>query len=439
MISTEEIKDKGVVGAGGAGFPCYVKVGSQAEILLVNAAECEPLLHKDMEMLLHRTETFLKGLSHAVALTSAQNVIIGIKKKHEKVISHLKTKIPDNVTLFPLRDFYPAGDEITLIYETTGRIVAPGELPLTQGIIVNNVETLYNIGKDGPVITKFLTVGGEVETPVSVDVPIGTPFRDVLAIARPKLAVFDLVVGGPMMGMLVKDLDEPVTKTTGGLIVLPKGHVLAGRMSTGDNERAVNRIGKSSCDQCTFCSELCPRALLGHPVRPHMAMRKLLFAGDEIKADSESAHTLYCCECNLCSVVACPEGLYPAQACIYSKRALMKERIQFAGDKSASAHPLIEYRRTPTNKIKERLDLIRFQDLGPLVEFTSRTERFEILLRQHIGAPSEPLVKEGQRVKKGEKIATVGENLGAEIHSSISGVVVEVNAKAIVIERQENS
>ncbi len=439
MISTQEIKEKGVVGAGGAGFPCYVKVGSQAEILLVNAAECEPLLHKDMEILLKETDLFLKGLLQAASLCSAQQIIIGIKEKHAKVIDRLKAKIPGSVTLFFLRDFYPAGDEITLIYETTGRIVPPGELPLACDIIVNNVETLYNIAKEGPVISKFLTVGGEVENPVSMDVPIGTPYRDVLEIARPKLDSYDVVVGGPMMGMLADDLSEPVTKTTGGLIVLPKGHTLTSRMSTADNERSVNRIGKSSCDQCTFCSELCPRALLGHPIRPHKAMQKLLFTSGEIEADRESTHTLFCCECNLCSVAACPEGLYPSQACVYSKRALIKENIQFTGEKSASAHPLIEYRRTPTKKIKERLDLIRFKDCGPLIDFKSKTKLFEIFLRQHIGAPAEPLVKEGQQVEKGEKIATVGENLGAEIHSSISGVVKEVNAKAIVIERQENS
>lgn len=439
MISIEEIKEKGVVGSGGAGFPCYVKVGSEAEILIVNAAECEPLLHKDIAILLHRTETFLKGLSYAVALSSAQRVIIGIKKKHEEVIEHLQSLVPNNVTLFPMRDFYPAGDEITLIYETTGRIVAPGKLPITQHVIVNNVETLYNLGKSGPVISKFLTVGGEVENPVSVDVPIGTPYRDVLKIARPKLEKFVVLVGGPMMGMLAESLNDPVIKTTGGLIVLPLDHILVTRMTTAANEKSVNRIAKSACDQCTFCSELCPRALLGHPVRPHNAMRKLLFSWESVVIDSASAHTLFCCECNLCSVVACPEGLYPSQACIYSKRAVSKEKIQFNGGFSDSAHPLIEYRRTPTKKIKERLDLNRFLDRGPLSEFMDQSRRLEILLRQHIGAPAESLVVEGQAVKRGEKIATVGDQLGAEIHSSSAGVVIEVNRKAIVIERRETT
>jgi Na+-translocating ferredoxin:NAD+ oxidoreductase RnfC subunit len=215
MISTNEIKEKGVVGAGGAGFPTYVKFSSEAEILIVNAAECEPLLHKDMEILLRRTDDFLRGLSIAAKLTSAQKVIIGIKKKHDDVISHLETRLPGSVEISPVKDFYPAGDEITLIYETTGRVVAPGKLPITQNVIVSNVETLYNLAKDGPVTTKFLNIVGEVQNPVTVEVPIGTPIGEVLEIARPMLERFQLVVGGPMMGRIAENLEEPVTKTTG--------------------------------------------------------------------------------------------------------------------------------------------------------------------------------------------------------------------------------
>lgn len=439
MISTAEIKEKGIVGAGGAGFPCYVKLTSEAEMLIVNAAECEPLLHKDVEILLHKTDLFVQGLLYAAELARAKKIIIGVKEKHAKVIEHLTKTIPDTITIFPLRDFYPAGDEINLIFETTGRVVQPGELPITQNVIVQNVETLYNIAKSGPVVSKLLTVGGEVENPVSIDVPLGVSFREVLQFAKPTLSVYEVVVGGPMMGRLTDNLDEPVTKTTGGLIVLPPDHVLVTKMKTGAVETKVNRIGKSSCDQCTFCSELCPRALLGHPVRPHLAMRNLLFSNGEVDPDSSAAHTLYCCECNLCTIVACPEGLYPSQACINSKRKIIQKKIQFQGDKKAVAHPLIAYRRTPTKRVKERLDLLQFVDNGPLVEFTTAANRYEIRLQQHIGAPAEPVVKQGQQVSKGEKIATVADKLGAEIHSSVDGVIVEINQKAIVVERQEIS
>ena len=439
MISTNEIKEKGVVGAGGAGFPSYVKFSSEAEILIVNAAECEPLLHKDMEILLHRTDKFLQGLSIASKLTSAQKVIIGIKKKHGDVIRHLEPLLLENIELFQIRDYYPAGDEITLVYETTGRVVAPGQLPLTQNVIVCNVETLYNLAKTGPVTTKFLNIVGEVENPVSVEVPIGTPIGDVLKIARPKLDKFQLVVGGPMMGRLAESLEEPVTKITGGLIVLPEDHILAQQMMTGSLEKNVTRTAKAACDQCSFCTELCPRALLGHPIQPHMTMRNLIFAANSADVGSESTHTLYCCECNLCTTVACPEGLFPAQACTLSKRMVIKREIEFKGDLSGSVHPLVDYRRVPSKRIKERLDLLKFRDEGELVEFTVQPKRLEIMLKQHIGVFAKPLVTVGQHVQQGEKIATVGDSLGAEIHSSLAGVVIEINEKAIFIEVQEKS
>ncbi|MCK5795187.1 MAG: hypothetical protein KAH12_10805, partial [Anaerolineales bacterium] len=149
--------------------------------------------------------------------------------------------------------------------------------------------------------------------------------------------------------------------------------------------------------------------------------------------------TLYCCECNLCTTVACPEGLFPSQACILSKRTVIKEKIEFKGDQSGSVHPLVDYRRVPSRRIKERLDLLRFRDEGELAEFTVRPKRLEIILKQHIGIPTKPLVRVGQQVQQGEKIATVGDNLGAEIHSSLAGVVLEINEKAIIIEVQEKS
>jgi len=439
MITISEIKEKGVVGAGGAGFPCYVKLSSEAETLIVNAAECEPLLHKDVEMLLHHTETFIKGVLAAAKLANASRIIIGIKEKHKKLITHLKQALPSSISLFPLRDFYPAGDELNLIYEVTGRVVQPGELPISENVIVQNVETLFNIAVDGPVISKFLTVGGEVAAPVSVDVPLGTTFREVIAFARPRLDNFEVVVGGPMMGKLAHDLDEPVTKTTGGLIILSPDHILVQKMKTSGIETQVNRIGKSSCDQCSFCSELCPRALLGHPVQPHLAMRNLLFSNGELTPDQSAAHTLYCCECNLCTVVACPEGLYPSQACINSKRKLIRQKIQYEGDKTAKAHPLIAYRRTPTRRVKERLDLMRLTDAGPLVAFASSAKQFEIRLQQHIGAPATPLVQVGDQVHKAEKIASVGDALGAEIHSPVDGLVTSIEQNAIIIQRQEIS
>lgn len=433
MISTVDIKEWGIVGAGGAGFPTYVKLESKAKIFIVNAAECEPLLHKDKEILEHHTEVFFKGLDQCMALTGAQRCIIGIKAKYADLIQKIQSCCADRAEIFPLQDFYPAGDEITLIYETTARVVAAGQLPISEEIVVQNVETIYNVGRGQPVVTTFLTVGGDVEQPMSLEVPIGVAFKDVIAHARPKSNSFAVIVGGPMMGCLAENLNWPVSKTTGGLLVFPVDHPLIRRYETLSVESQVAFIGKAACDQCAMCTELCPRNLLGHPIQPHIAMRKLLFSKGTFTPDAGEAHTLYCCECNLCTLMACPEGLYPSQVCMFNKRELIQAKVPYEGMALNRAHPLIGYRRTPIKKVMARLGLNRFVNQGPLLPFKFQPETLTILLRQHIGAPAAPLVQAGDRVNAEQKIATVGEKLGAEIHAPSAGQVMEVTESHIVI------
>ena len=436
MISTADIKEFGIVGGGGAGFPAYVKLSSPARILIINAAECEPLLHKDKEILAAHTEKFFEGVSICRRLLGAERCIIGIKKKYTDLIQKLQDCCKTVAEIFPLGDFYPSGDEITLIFETTGRVVAAGELPITQGIVVQNVETVLNIARRRPVVTKFLTIGGAVHHPITLEAPIGTPFRSLIAQARPTPETFHTVVGGTMMGRLADGLDEPVTKTTGGLIVLPEGHEVIQRIRTAASGKRVTTIGKSACDQCVMCTDLCPRYLLGHPIQPHLAMRSLLFSDGTFKADTTLAHTLFCCECNLCSLISCPEGLYPAQTCILNKRELMQKKMRYSETALNRPHPLIAYRRTPLTKIMARLDLKRFANKGPLVDLTVDPDTLQILLCQHIGTPAEPIVKTGDTVSAYQKIATVGVNLGAEIHSPIAGIVTAVTRHHISIDRQ---
>ena len=363
MPLVESIREWGIVGAGGAGFPTHVKVAAKAQMVIVNAAECEPLLHKDQEIMANHTEDFLAGLEAVMDAVGAANGLIGIKEKHHELIEQLRAEVGPRVRVTPIADFYPAGDEITLIYETTGKVVKAGALPISQGVIVNNVETLLNVGRARPVITKFLNITGEVERPVTLEVPIGTSFADVLAYAGPKRADFALLVGGPMMGRLCDDIKEPVTKTTSALILLPPDHGLVQRYRVMQSPSQVRRIGKSACDQCTFCTELCPRALLGHPIQPHRAMRSLLFS--PVDADTPETHTLFCCECNLCSFVSCPEGLFPGRVCGLNKRAAIAAGAKYEGMIDNTPHPLIGYRRTPSKKLKRMLDLNKFKDVGP--------------------------------------------------------------------------
>ncbi len=427
------IKEKGVVGAGGAGFPTHVKVGANAHTVLVNAAECEPLLHKDKQLLLHHTDAFFKGLGMVMTAVQADKGIIGIKKKHKSLIEMLEGRLPKDVEVCKVDDFYPAGDEITLIRETTGMIVPPGALPISQGVVVNNVESLVNIGNEGPVITKFLNLAGEVENRHTLEVPIGISFAELLEYARPTISKYSVIEGGPMMGQIITDMDKVVTKTTAALIVLPKDHVLIRKYTDMASEERVNRIGKSACDQCTFCTELCPRYLLGHPIQPHKAMRSLVFhlAGDQ-PAEPE-AHTLYCCQCNLCSFVSCPEGLYPSQVCINNRKQALVQKVKYEGPVSDSGHPLAQFRKTPSKRLKIMLDLNRFPDTGELTDYRFAPESLVIPLQQHIGAPATAMVGEGDNVEKGQKIATMGDSLGSEIHAPASGIVFKADASTIGI------
>ena len=222
QIPPNRIEELGIVGAGGGGFPTAVKLRAAASVFIVNAAECEPLLHKDKELLHHRAQPMLRGLRVAMEAVGAASAVIGIKEKYKDVIAALEPQLPSDVRIQSLMDCYPAGDEFVLVYDVIGKVIPPGGLPKDVGAAVANVETLVNIGLDQPVTHKYLTVAGAVRTPVTLRVPVGMKIREVIEAAggatEPQ---FEVLVGGVMMAKLAPSLDEPVTKTTGGLIVLP--------------------------------------------------------------------------------------------------------------------------------------------------------------------------------------------------------------------------
>lgn len=313
----ERVKAAGVVGAGGAGFPTHVKLEADAEWFLANGAECEPLLHKDREIMLSHPAEILEGLKLAAESTGATKLAIGVKGKNAGAISALKTSISGlEIQIHEFGDFYPSGDEYEVVYGITGRLIPPQGIPLEVGTVVNNVETLYQVYRASqgiPVTETLLTVAGLVRNPLTAWIPIGTKISEVLALAggatRRDYAVME---SGLMMGKLVSDLEKPVTKTTAGLIVLREDHDLIQRYRRP--RKAMARIGKSACDQCTYCTELCPRYLLGYEVKPHLVMRSLGFTATGSELWNE--HALLCCACGICTLYACPEALYPREACL---------------------------------------------------------------------------------------------------------------------------
>ena len=429
-LRPEQLRTWGVVGAGGAGFPTEVKCRARAEIVIVNAAECEPLLHKDKELLRAFSDEMFAGLRVVMKMTGAIRGVIGIKEKYTDVIDILHPLLPENIALYPLGDFYPAGDEFILVHTVTGRIIPPGGLPIHVGCVVNNVETLINVGRAGPVVVKYLTVAGAVKNPVTLCVPLGISFHECINLAGGAVTQDPVaLVGGMMMGAFCDDFSTPVIKTTGGIIILPRGHDLVRRYTRKPNH--IRRIGLSACDQCSYCTELCPRYLLGHPVQPHIVMRSLGFSAP---APAMMSGALACCECNLCTLMSCPEDLDPRAACVDAKR-LACEAGMAPPHREAQAHPLVEERRTPLKRLMNRLGVAGFVNRGPLIPGVAETHRVLLPLKQHAGAPAEPTVKIGDRVRTGDMVADSPEGkLGACIHASIDGRVVSIDG-AIVIER----
>jgi Na+-translocating ferredoxin:NAD+ oxidoreductase RnfC subunit len=382
----------------------------------------------------------LAGLALAMQLVGAARGVIGIKAKYQEVIDLLRPKLTAGTEIISLRDAYPAGDEFILVYDALGRVIPPGAIPLAVGAVVINVETAMNVARaaDRPVTEKYLTVAGAVAEPVTLRVPVGITLAECVAAAGgPTVPDGAYVVGGVMMGCLEDNHDALVDKTTGGVIVLPENHVVVRRRRQDWTQ--IVRIGRSACDQCSFCSELCPRWLLGHPIEPHRAMRSLEF---NLVGQSNVVGTQFCCECNLCSLYSCPEDLDPKNVCTQNKRRLAAEKRRWENPPFNPRRPQLhmENRKAPMSRLMLKLGLTQFHNVGPLENRLPAAHRVGIKLKQHVGVPCEPVVRVGDRVTEGQAVgrppATEGKPaLGAPVHASIAGTVTKIADGIVWIER----
>ncbi len=433
----EVLKEMGVVGAGGAGFPTHIKAGSKVEYVLANGAECEPLVRKDAELMAHFAPQVIAGMSLMMAATGAEQGKFGIKEKNKAALAAVRAAVNGKpIDLVLLGDFYPSGDEYELVYSATGRLIPPAGIPLQVGCVVNNVETLYNVqlaSEGKPVTQKFVSVTGAVARPKSFWAPLGTPFRELIGAAGgatvPGYAAF---VSGLMMGTLCTDLDDVVTKTTAGLIVLPRDHYLVGRR--GRPEPVQLHIGKSACDQCSYCTEFCPRYLLGYDVRPHQVMRSLGFTKSGERHWNQWGQL--CCACGICTLYACPEDLYPKEACDKAKRDLRAAGIKFEQKQPPRVHPMKEYRRIPLSMLRKRLKVEEYESEAPFEDLALAPARVRIKLRQHAGKPAKAVVREGEAVRTGQVVGRADrDDLGANVHASIDGKVAAVTETYVEIAR----
>ncbi len=431
----QKLRECGVVGAGGAGFPTYIKAQAQAEYVIANGAECEPLIHKDAELMKHFAPGILDGIDAMMTATGAKTGKFGIKTKNAEAIEAVRQHLGSRpIELVTLGDFYPSGDEYELVYSATGRLIPPAGIPLQVGCVVNNVETLYNVSRaaqDLPVTEKFLSVCGAVKQPKSFWAPVGIRFRDLIAAAGgATVNDFGIFVSGIMMGTLTFDPNEVVTKTTGGLIVLPRDHYLMSRRTRSQQE--MNHIGKSACDQCSYCTEFCPRYLLGYEVQPHKVMRSLAFSSTGAAMWNQWSEL--CCACGLCTLYACPEDLYPKEACDQGKRDQRAAGVKFVQQRPVEVHPMKEYRRVPLAQLRKRLQIAGYERETPFADVPFRPAMVQIRLRQHAGESAVATVQAGQRVKKGDTVGRVDDaQLGAAVHASIDGAVRQVTTEFVEI------
>lgn len=432
----DRVRAAGVVGAGGAGFPAHVKLQAQVEIFLVNAAECEPMLKVDQQLMAQQPARLIRGVQYAMKATGTREGIIALKEKYRDAIEALTPLLPSSIRLHILPDVYPAGDEVLTIWMATGRRVPPAALPVSVGVVVNNVQTVLNIARaveqQYPVTRRTLTVNGAVARPLTVTVPVGMSLRDVLALAG-GATVDDpgLINGGPMMGSLVTSLDSPVTKTTGGLLVLPKNHSLIQRRM--QDERTVLSVARTVCEQCRLCTDLCPRHLIGHELSPHLLVRAVNY--QQAATPQLLLSALTCSECNVCESVACPVGISPMRINRMLKRELRAQNLRYEGPLNP-ADEMAKYRLVPVKRLITKLGLSDWYHDAPLTDVAPSTDKTTLLLRQHIGASAVPCVQKGERVVRGQCVADMPSGaLGAPVHASIDGIVSDITEHAITVVR----
>ncbi len=435
------VRECGVAGAGGAGFPSYAKLDQKADTILLNYAECEPLLKVHRQLLQKYPYEIMSTLQLLAETLEVPEVIIGVKEAYEQTVNAVLSYLSffPRLRLSRLKEVYPMGDEVQLIYETLGKVVPPGSIPLEAGVVVFNVETIYNIycaiNQNTPVTAKYLTIAGAVKNPITVFAPIGMSVEALVELAG-GVTVKEpaYLMGGPMTGGVVNSFSS-ITKTTNAILVFPGNHpvVMQKLGSTSiDMKKAM-----ASCCQCEMCTDLCPRNQLGHPITPHLFMRAA--TSGTTRNLEPFLSTLFCCSCGVCEMYACPQGLAPRKLITEYKNGLRSKGIPIP--KGVSLKPvnrMREYRAVPMERLITRLGLAEYNVDAPLVEEKVPAKQVRIKLNMHIGAKAVPVVHKNDIVQQGDMIAAAEEGkLSLPVHASISGEILEVNDSQIIIRAKQ--
>lgn len=269
------IKDAGVVGMGGAGFPTAIKLGTKVKYILVNAAECEPLLHHNVDQMVDNTDMTVRGLKYVMEICQAEKGIFALKAKNQKAVDALVegTKGDDSLDIHLLPDIYPMGEERAVVREVLGILLQPTDLPSVADAVVINVETLQRVAEaielKKPCFSKNVTVVGKLkggtEPHVFMDVPVGTSVKELIERAGGIDGEYgEVIMGGPFTGKAC-ELEAPITKTTGGIIVTQPFEDLKGEKmgllvcACGGNEERMQDLAKKMNAE-VVCVQKCKQA-----------------------------------------------------------------------------------------------------------------------------------------------------------------------------------
>ncbi len=427
----------GIVGAGGAGFPSYAKLADGADLMVINCAECEPLIYTEYMLMREEMTKIAEGARLVMNHLGITHTYISLKEYRGKLLGYTDGQfLADGVSVRLMPNVYPIGDEINLIYQTTGRLIKPGNLPISAGVIVFNGETIYNIYNaltyGTPVTEKWVTVAGNIPERRVVKVPIGMRVTELFRTLGIKMAEDEVLFdGGPSMGKIENPANSIITKTTNALLIIPNTAPAVTRKKVNIDD--MMRRAASCCCACTRCTEMCPRHLLGYPLEPHKMIRAAMTNVADESPELVKTATL-CCSCGICAEVCC-QDISPKDVIAHLKGVLAKNKIRYtSGSEKYKPSADREYRMIPSDRWESMLGVKKYEVIPELVEKTVKAKKVEIRMGGHIGAPSVPAVKVGDTVSIGQTVATAADGLSIPQHASIDGKVTFVSTEKIIIE-----